>query len=93
MARRILEGMQKACVVFHSTSTIREQILKHGLIDPLRLVQAPYGIAPEFNAAASHADLPPDLAGAIANGFSPSRGQLHSAQTHRRAARRLRQSF
>jgi glycosyltransferase involved in cell wall biosynthesis len=48
MARRILEGMQKARVVFHSTNAIRQQILHHGLIDPARLVHAPLGTAPEF---------------------------------------------
>jgi glycosyltransferase involved in cell wall biosynthesis len=48
MARRILEGMQKARVVFHSSNAVREQILRHGLIDPARLVHAPLGIAPEF---------------------------------------------
>ena len=49
MTLRILQGMQKARVVFYSTSTVREQILRHGLIDPAKLVQAPCGIAPEFN--------------------------------------------
>jgi glycosyltransferase involved in cell wall biosynthesis len=48
MARRILEGMQKARVVFHSTNAIRQQILHHGLIDPARLVHTPLGTAPEF---------------------------------------------
>src|SRR5207248_5412662 len=48
MARRILEGMQKARVVFHATLAVREEILRHGLIDPARLVHAPFGAAPEF---------------------------------------------
>jgi glycosyltransferase involved in cell wall biosynthesis len=48
MARRVLAGFQKAAVVFHSTATVREQIVRHGLIDPARLVHAPYGIAAEF---------------------------------------------
>jgi len=48
MARRILRGMQKAAIVFHSTLTVRSQIEKYGLIDPLRLVHAPLGVSQEF---------------------------------------------
>ncbi len=49
MARHILSGMQKAAVVFYTTDTVRAQIERHGLIDPERLVQARYGVSPEFN--------------------------------------------
>jgi glycosyltransferase involved in cell wall biosynthesis len=69
MARRILLGMQRARVVFHTTDAIRGQILKHGLIDPVRLVQAPYGISPEFTTGSSNVPLPPDAARALAHGF------------------------
>jgi glycosyltransferase involved in cell wall biosynthesis len=48
MARRILNGFQRAAVVFHSTETVREQIVRHQLIDPAKLIQAPLGFAPEF---------------------------------------------
>src|ERR1700737_890170 len=48
MARRILHGLQKASVVFYSTSEVRRQIEEYGILDPRRLVHAPYGIAPEF---------------------------------------------
>ncbi len=48
MARHILKGMQKAAIVFYSTSQVRRQIENHGLIDPGRLVQAPLGICEEF---------------------------------------------
>jgi glycosyltransferase involved in cell wall biosynthesis len=48
MARQVLRGLQKADVVFHTTSAVRSQIVKHGLLDERRLVQAPYGISPEF---------------------------------------------
>ncbi len=50
LARRILSGLQKAAVVFHSTMTIRAEIEKFGLVDSSRLVHAPYGVAPEFTA-------------------------------------------
>jgi glycosyltransferase involved in cell wall biosynthesis len=50
MTRRILAGMQKAAVVFYSTTPVRQQIERHGLVDPDRLVQAPYGVAAEFTA-------------------------------------------
>jgi glycosyltransferase involved in cell wall biosynthesis len=68
MARKILRGMQRARVVFHTTQTVRAQILKHGLIDPPRLVQAPYGIAPEFTTTRSEVQFPKEVAGAIARG-------------------------
>jgi glycosyltransferase involved in cell wall biosynthesis len=48
MARSILRGMQKAAVVFHSTQAVRNDLISHGLIEPERLVHAPYGVAPEF---------------------------------------------
>jgi len=48
MVRRILDGMQRAAVVFHSTMTVREQILSYGIVDANRLVQAPYGVSAEF---------------------------------------------
>jgi len=53
MARRILSGLKAAALVFHSTSTVRDQIERHGLIDSDRLVHAPYGIAEEFFAGGS----------------------------------------
>jgi glycosyltransferase involved in cell wall biosynthesis len=49
MARRVLDGLQKAAVVFHTTSTVRTEIERHDLVDAARLVQAPYGIAREFS--------------------------------------------
>jgi glycosyltransferase involved in cell wall biosynthesis len=51
MARRVLSGLEAAALVFHSTSTVRNQIERYGLIDTTRLVHAPYGIAEEFFAA------------------------------------------
>jgi glycosyltransferase involved in cell wall biosynthesis len=48
LARRILGGLQKAAVVFHSTTAVRDQLLAAGLVPPDRLVAAPYGVAEEF---------------------------------------------
>jgi glycosyltransferase involved in cell wall biosynthesis len=48
MSRHILRGLQKAAVIFHSTAEIRRQIVEFGVVDPARLVHAPYGIAQEF---------------------------------------------
>lgn len=56
MAGRILQGLRKAAVVFYSTTVVRQQIEAHGLIDPARLVHAPYGIAPEFHPAPRERD-------------------------------------
>jgi glycosyltransferase involved in cell wall biosynthesis len=48
MMRHVLAGFQKAAIVFHSTEAVRQQIERHGLVDPSRLVQAPYGVSEEF---------------------------------------------
>jgi glycosyltransferase involved in cell wall biosynthesis len=59
LARRVLAGLQKAAVVFHTTTGVRRQIERHGLVDPRRLVQAPLGVAGEFTAVApAGEDLP-----------------------------------
>ncbi|WP_435022613.1 glycosyltransferase (plasmid) [Tundrisphaera sp. TA3] len=50
LARRILDGMRKAAVVFHNTDEVGGQIRRYGLVDPDRLVHAPLGVAPEFAA-------------------------------------------
>ena len=44
----LLRGLRHARVVFHSTSTVRNEILRHELVPASRLVQAPLGIASEF---------------------------------------------
>lgn len=54
MSRRILDGLQKAAVVFYTTAEIRKQIEYYNLLDPSRLVQAPLGISPEFSLLAEN---------------------------------------
>ena len=49
MSQRILSGLRNAAVIFHSTVAVGEEIKRAGLIDPDRLVLAPYGVALEFN--------------------------------------------
>jgi len=44
----LLRGLRHARVVFHSTSSVREEILHHELVPASRLVQAPLGIAAEY---------------------------------------------
>jgi glycosyltransferase involved in cell wall biosynthesis len=56
MARRILTGMQSAAIVFYTTDTVRQQIERHGLLDPSKLVKAPLGVASEFDAEAADDD-------------------------------------
>jgi glycosyltransferase involved in cell wall biosynthesis len=64
LARRVLTGMQKAAVVFHTTTGVRLQIERHGLVDPKRLVRAPLGVACEFTAdPPGEEPLPPAVAG------------------------------
>ncbi len=48
LSRLLLRGLRHASVVFHSTSSVREEILRHELVPASRLVQAPLGIAGEF---------------------------------------------
>jgi glycosyltransferase involved in cell wall biosynthesis len=67
MARRILTGLQKAAVVFHTTDSVRGQIEKYGLIDPARLVKAPYGVAEVFQPGNDDTEIPSILC-AIGNG-------------------------
>ncbi|MBA4018971.1 MAG: glycosyltransferase family 1 protein [Pirellula sp.] len=57
IARKILTGLQKAAVVFHTTDTIRRQILDYRLLPAEKLVHAPNGVAAEF-----HSSLPSDAA-------------------------------
>jgi len=63
MQRRVLTGLQKAAVVFHTTQAVRAQIERHGLVDPARLVHAPNGVCAEFTP--DEPDPPPDLPAAI----------------------------
>ncbi len=48
MSRRILAGFQRSAVVFHTTAGVRDELLRHGLVPPERLVWAPPGVAAEF---------------------------------------------
>jgi glycosyltransferase involved in cell wall biosynthesis len=59
MARAQLTGLQRASVVFYSTAQVRQQIEQLGLVDPGRLVHAPYGVAPEFFTPDGVDELPP----------------------------------
>jgi glycosyltransferase involved in cell wall biosynthesis len=49
MMRRVLDGLSRAAVVFHSTLPVRESLLEHRLVDAARLIHAPLGIAGEFH--------------------------------------------
>jgi glycosyltransferase involved in cell wall biosynthesis len=49
MAERILTGLQQAAVVFYSTTAVRQQIEQYDLLDPARLIHAPYGTSSEFS--------------------------------------------
>ena len=61
MTRRVLRGMQEAAVVFHSTDVVREQIVRHGIIDPAKLVKSPYGVSDFFRPAGFSVENDPDL--------------------------------
>jgi glycosyltransferase involved in cell wall biosynthesis len=66
LARRILAGLQKAAVVFHSTHEVGEQLRRFSVVDPARVVHVPLGVCPEFiPAPASGPDspTPPEVRG------------------------------
>jgi glycosyltransferase involved in cell wall biosynthesis len=48
MAWTTMKGLQRAAVVFHSTGAVREELLRHGLVHPERLVHAPLGVSSEY---------------------------------------------
>ena len=48
MASRILRGLKRAAIVFYSNPSVRDEIERLGLIDPDRMVFAPYGVSSEF---------------------------------------------
>jgi len=56
LAERTLKGLERAQVVFHSTTAVRDELLQHRLVPEDRLVHAPYGIAAEFQSNARPAD-------------------------------------
>ncbi len=61
MAARILEGLQKASLVFYSTKAVYDDMIRFGLLNPAKLVHAPYGVdsifGPISNACGVHQDL------------------------------------
>lgn len=63
MAQQTLRGLQRAAIVFYSTQAVRREMEQFGLVDPARLVQAPYGIAEEFSSE------PVEPAGAASQAF------------------------
>jgi glycosyltransferase involved in cell wall biosynthesis len=56
MARRILSGLRSAAIVFYSSSSVRDEIERHRLVDPARLVYAPYGVSQEYLARGRSTD-------------------------------------
>jgi glycosyltransferase involved in cell wall biosynthesis len=61
MMGRVLSGLQQAAVVFYSTHEVRRQIEHYNLLDPQRLVHAPYGIAPEFVPASADEEVSKEI--------------------------------
>ncbi len=59
LTQRILAGLQQAAIVFYSTTAVRHQIEQYNLLDPARLIHAPYGISSEFSVNPQpHAAMP-----------------------------------
>jgi glycosyltransferase involved in cell wall biosynthesis len=49
MTAHILQGLQKAAIVFHPTQEIGRQIAHYQLVDPALLIFAPPGVSPEYH--------------------------------------------
>jgi glycosyltransferase involved in cell wall biosynthesis len=48
LAWSIRRALQRVAIVFFSTEHVRQMILQHGLVDPVKLVRVPYGVAADF---------------------------------------------
>lgn len=66
MVRQSLGGLSHAGVVFHSTRSMGNQLVELGVVERDRLVQAPFGVAPEFSPNAPPGKEPPAVLSAIA---------------------------
>lgn len=56
LAGVLLAGMRRADVVFYSTGSVRESIVRHALVPEHLLVHAPYGVAREFHPVSTEED-------------------------------------
>lgn len=56
MMRRVLQGLQKAAVVFCISQETRRQLEEYRLVDHSRIVHAPLGVAAEFHAYPNESD-------------------------------------
>ena len=56
LAGMLLSGMRRADVVFYSTGSVRESIVRQALVPEEILVHAPYGVAREFQPASTAED-------------------------------------
>jgi len=48
LATRLLNGLSKAACVFYASDSVRDQMMRHGILDPQRLLKAPLGVAEEY---------------------------------------------
>lgn len=61
LARVVLHGLERAALVFHTTAAVRTELVRHGFVDPARLVHAPLGVAPEFHPGLDPEDRSSDV--------------------------------
>jgi len=76
MASRILSGLQSAAIVFYSTKAVHADIIRFNLVEPAKLVHAPYGVDDAFSVALDDAVGPTEL-----NGLSGKPWILHVGST------------
>ena len=58
LARSTLRGFTRAARVFFATHAVRDELIRHALVAPERLVHAPFGVAPGMTPAPADAPAP-----------------------------------
>jgi glycosyltransferase involved in cell wall biosynthesis len=61
LARRTLDGLSQAAVVFHNSAATARRLIDTGIVPPDRLIHAPLGIADEFTPESRAVKLPVEL--------------------------------
>jgi glycosyltransferase involved in cell wall biosynthesis len=61
MMRRVLGGLEKAALIFHTTGDIRRQIIANGIADQSKLIQALYGVSSVFTPSSDLQEPLPEI--------------------------------
>jgi len=87
LIRSTLRGLTQAALVFHTTTAVRDEILRFALVPEERLVHAPLGVAPEFTPG-PEPEAPPAEAAAPASEVLAEGGDLSTTDEEAAAEER-----